>query len=558
MLLLTTNDFTGAIVKDILRTEDGLGIVWTEWTHTFEIIEELRGNVLEVDDGMNVKIRTRLLWINVLMHVCLESSAELIHILHLHRQACRIGVTTKVVEQILTTLNGSVHIKTTHTSSTSCHDITIQGEHHCWTEELLRESRSHDANNALVPVGIVNHDGTLVLHLWQLRHNLARLFRHAFVQFLALLIIMIDGLRHLQRFVIVTFNEQIHRFLTILNTSAGIDAWTYLEDDVAHRQVLTRQSTHFHHSFHTHTGIVVQLLQTMISHDAILSHDGHNVTGNADGTKVKQRNQPTERDAVTDRESLHELEAHATTRQIKIRICIVHPFGIQNRHSRRQHFVRHMVVADDKVDALVLGILNFIYRLDATIQHDHQFHTLALRIIHSLNRYTIPFLTAVRDIAFHIGVELRNKPINQSHCRASIHIVVTINHDALTLPHRLVQPLHRLVHILHQIWIMQLQQLWMEKLTCLISRAYAARHKHLCNGRVDSHFFCQPFGTCLVFGCRWFVIPSVIHYMLSFFRIYLVSSPLFIPLQQHFPTPSNRPFSTLKSFYQHLLIQFTM
>ena len=352
-----------------------------------------------------------------------------------------------------------------------------------------------------------------------MRHHLTRFLRHALVQFLALLIILVDGLRHLQCLVIITFHQQIHRFLAVLDTSTRIDARTNLENDVTHRQVLTRQSTHLQHRLHTHAGIVVQLLQSVISQDAILAHDGHDVTRNADGTEVEQRNQPTERNAVADSKSLHELEAHAATRQIKIRICIVHPLGIQYGHSRRQHLVGHMMVTNDEVDALILSILNLINCLDATIQHNHQFHTLACRIIHSLHRNAIPLLTTVRYVTFHIGVELRDTPINQSHSRTAIHIVVTINHDALTLPHRFVQSLHRPVHILHQIRVVQIQQLRMEIFLCLFSRAYAARHKHLCNGRGHSDLFSQPLGTCLVFGCRWFVVPSKIHFMLSFFIV---------------------------------------
>ena len=449
VFLLTPHHLARSIVKHILRAEKRFGIFRSIWTHAFEVIEELRCDVLKVDDSINVKVGTSLLRIDVLMHISLKTSAELPHILHLHRQTCRIGVTAKIVQQILTTLNGSVHVKSAYAPCTARHDVAIQRQHHSRAEEFLGQSRSHNANHALMPIGIVYHDGTLILHARQLSHHLTRLLRHALVQFLALLIIVVDGLRHLQCLVIVTFNEQIHRLLAVLHTSARIDARTNLEDDVTHRQILTRQSTHLQHSLHTRARIVVQLLQTMICQDAVLTHDGHDVARDADSTQVQQRYQPAERNAIADGKSLHELEAHATTRQIKIRIRVVHPFGIQNRHCRRQHLVRHMVVADDEVNALVLGILNFIDCLDATIQHNHQFHTLARRIINSFHRNAISLLAAVGDITFHIGVVLRDTSINQRYRRTSIHIVVTINHDAFTLPHRLIQTLHCLVHIFH-------------------------------------------------------------------------------------------------------------
>ena len=51
----------------------------------------------------------------------------------------------------------------------------------------------------------------------------------------------------------------------------------------------------------------------MIGQNAILAHDRHDVTRDADGTEVEQRNERAERNAVADSKSLHELEAHATT-----------------------------------------------------------------------------------------------------------------------------------------------------------------------------------------------------------------------------------------------------
>ena len=89
---------------------------------------------------MDVQIRARLFGINVLMHIRLETPAELSHVLHLHRQACRIRMPTKVVKQILTTLDGFINIKTAHTTRTARHDVAIEREHHRRTEKLLCET----------------------------------------------------------------------------------------------------------------------------------------------------------------------------------------------------------------------------------------------------------------------------------------------------------------------------------------------------------------------------------------------------------------------------------
>src|SRR5574344_363781 len=254
-------------------------------------------------------------------------------------------------------------------------------------------------------------------------------------------------------------HQKIHRLLAVLDASAGIDARAYLKDDVAHGEIFSCQSTHFHHSLHTCAGIIVELLEPMISQDSIFAHDRHYVAGYADGTKVEQRNERAERNAVANGKCLHELEAYATTREVKIRVGVVHTFSIENCHSGGKCFVRNMVVANDKVYAFILGILNLFYSLDATVKHNHEFHSLTLCIIHTTPGHSISLLASIGDIAFHIGIKLGDTPIYQSHSRTTVHIVVTIYHDAFTLAHCLIQSLYGLLHILHEIRVVKFLKL---------------------------------------------------------------------------------------------------
>ena len=91
-----------------------------------------------------------------------------------------------------------------------------------------------------------------------------------------------------------------------------------------------------------------------------------------------------ELNAVAEGKGLHELEAHAATRQVLVGIGVVGPFGIQDGHGGRQHVVGYVVVADDEVDAFFLGIRNLLYGFDAAVQHDDQPHSCACGIVHSL------------------------------------------------------------------------------------------------------------------------------------------------------------------------------
>ena len=51
----------------------------------------------------------------------------------------------------------------------------------------------------------------------------------------------------------------------------------------------------------------------MIGQDAVLTHHGNDVTRNADGTQVEQRDKLTEGYAIAHGKSLHQLKAHPTS-----------------------------------------------------------------------------------------------------------------------------------------------------------------------------------------------------------------------------------------------------
>ena len=65
-----------------------------------------------------------------------------------------------------------------------------------------------------------------------------------------------------------------------------------------------------------------------------------------------------------------------------------------------------MMVADDEVYALTLGIGYLLDGLDAAIEHNHQFNTRFFRIVYSFPADTIALLIAVRDIILNVGIEL--------------------------------------------------------------------------------------------------------------------------------------------------------
>ena len=69
--------------------------------------------------------------------------------------------------------------------------------------------------------------------------------------------------------------------------SAGVDARTNLENDVAHGNLASCQSADLDDALQTHAGVLVQLLQTMEGQNAVLAHHRHNIGSDAHSAEVE-------------------------------------------------------------------------------------------------------------------------------------------------------------------------------------------------------------------------------------------------------------------------------
>lgn len=54
MFLVAAYDFAGTIIIDIVRTENGFGIVRSEWIEFLQVAEEFRSDVSEINLGIDV------------------------------------------------------------------------------------------------------------------------------------------------------------------------------------------------------------------------------------------------------------------------------------------------------------------------------------------------------------------------------------------------------------------------------------------------------------------------------------------------------------------------
>ena len=92
-----------------------------------------------------------------------------------------------------------------------------------------------------------------------------------------------------------------------------------------------------------------------------------------------------ELDTVVEGKCLHELKAYAASGQMFIRIGVVFPFGIQNGYSRGQYIIGDMMVADDEINAFLLGVCDFFDGFDTAVQYNNQTYTTLCGIVYSLD-----------------------------------------------------------------------------------------------------------------------------------------------------------------------------
>ena len=186
-------------------------------------------------------------------------------------------------------------------------------------------------------------------------------------------------------------------------------------------------------------------------------------------------------------------------------------------HGGRQHLVGHVVVADDEVDAFLPGISNFVYGLDAAVQHDDELHARLHGVVHSFVRHPVAFVVAVGDVIVDVRIELLDKLVDQCHGRGAVHVIVSVNQNTFFLSHSLVQARHGHVHVLHQERVVQVGQLRAEKLTCGGSRGNSALYEQPAEYRADTQLLCQLPACFCLFGYYGLIIPFVSHFIYCFF-----------------------------------------
>ena len=121
------------------------------------------------------------------------------------------------------------------------------------------------------------------------------------------------------------------------------------------------------------------------------------------------------------------------------------------------------MVADDEVDAERLGVGYLFNGFDATVEDDDEFHACLLGVVDAFLAHAVAFVVAVGDVILYVRVELLYELVHQCYRRATVHVVVAVNKDALLATHRVVEAVDGEVHVLHEEGVDEVCQLRVEE-----------------------------------------------------------------------------------------------
>ena len=136
--------------------------------------------------------------------------------------------------------------------------------------------------------------------------------------------------------------------------------------------VIVFEATSLDDCFESTRRVFVEAFDAEVGEDTIFACDRNDVGSNADGYEIEKGFEMREVDAIVDGKSLHELESHATAREVLVWVGVVDAFGVEDSHGTRKCVVGGVVVADDEIDAERRSIVDLLDCFDATVERDDE------------------------------------------------------------------------------------------------------------------------------------------------------------------------------------------
>ena len=513
--VIESHDAGVAGIDELAGDEDGYVVVGSEGGELLEDAEELGRDLREAYLGVDFDFGDGLFGTHAVAHELLEAVDKGSHVLLAEGYAGGALVATEVLEEVGAFLEGLVDVELAHGAGGASDEVVAAaGEDDGGLVVGLDDTAGHDAHDAAMPVLVEEHQRLATLVEGVVVDAALGLFGGRGVEFFALHVVAVDIFCQTACDVGVVGKHEAHGVEGRADAAGGIDAGTDEEHQVGDGELFleiaclgllglvgllatiglaTVDVAIFEDGFDAGAGLGVEDAEAEEGQHAVLAHDGHDVGGDADGYQVEVLQElelqlflplltvlvellgeVAEAHAHALLEvGLDNLEADAAAREFLVGIGAVDLLGVEDGYGFWHLVAGQVVVADDEVDAELLGIVDHLHGLDATVEGDDQLDIRLAGVVDTLLRDAVALAFAVRDVEINVWVQFLKVGINQRYGRRAVDVVVAIDHDAFLSPNGFVDAGDGLFHALHEEGVVNLIQSRSEKTSCLLKRGDA-------------------------------------------------------------------------------------
>ena len=142
-------------------------------------------------------------------------------------------------------------------------------------------------------------------------------------------------------------------------------------------------------------------------------------------------------------------------------------------------FAFEVVVGDDDVNAVLVGEVDHVVRLDAAVEGNQQVDVVVAAVLDALFGDAVAFGVAVGDVEFDVFVGVRaadfaEEGVEQGDGRGAVHVVVAIDHDSFVMDDGFGESFHGDVHVFHQERVVQFFNIGFEEVARVLHGGDAA------------------------------------------------------------------------------------
>ncbi len=146
-------------------------------------------------------------------------------------------------------------------------------------------------------------------------------------------------------------------------------------------------------------------------------------------------------------ERLHELQRHADTRQVLVRIGAIAALGIDHGERRRQFRVGLVMVGDDQIDAEFAGATCGVGAANTAVDRDDQRDAVGVQPIDGRRLQAVSVLDPFGEEVHDVGAEQLERPAKDHRGGDAVHVVVAVDGDPLPPADRRENAIDRHPHV---------------------------------------------------------------------------------------------------------------